>query len=123
MRILTLTPRHPARRGTVVVLVAVCLTVIISVVALTLDGGTLLNDRRQAQAVADAAALAAACDLYNNYYTNNGTDPSHTARDSALATAAANGYANDGVVSKVDVHIPPTSGPFTGMAAYAEVIV
>jgi hypothetical protein len=123
MRIMTVTPRHSVRRGNVVVLTAVCLTVIMSVVALTLDGGTLLNDRRQAQAVADAAALAAASDLYYNFYTNNGTDPNHTARDSALATAAANGFANDGTVTSVQVNIPPLYGPFAGMAEYAEVIV
>src|SRR5262249_2139347 len=34
-----------------------------------------------------------------------------------------NGYANDGVDSKVTVNIPPASGPFTGMVGHVEVII
>src|SRR6202043_2404712 len=37
--------------------------------------------------------------------------------------AAGNGYANDGVTYTVTVNIPPTSGPYTGQAGYAEVFV
>jgi Flp pilus assembly protein TadG len=115
-------PRTP-RRGVIAVLVAVSLLAILGVVALVLDGGVLMAERRHAQEVADAAALAAACDLYANYSTNNGLDPSGTAKASALATAAADGYANDGTTSTVTVHIPPTSGDYVGKAGYAEVLV
>ena len=113
------------RRGAVVVLVAVLLIVIISVVAIAWDAGLLLDNRRSVQAAADAAALAAADELFENYGTNNGVDPapSYPAQASALATAAANGYSNDGVTSVVTVNIPPTSGNFVGKAGYAEVIV
>jgi len=48
------------RRGIVLVLVAVCLAVILAFVAIAIDGGNLLEQRRQVQATADAAALAAA---------------------------------------------------------------
>src|SRR5947209_8142171 len=85
-----------SRRGTVVALVAICLTIILGVLALALDGGTMFAERRHAQAAADAAAMAAACDLYYNYWTNNGKDPSGTAAKSATDTAAANGYTSDG---------------------------
>src|SRR5207245_2293908 len=104
-------------------LVAISLTAIIGVVAIALDAGLLLDNRRAAQAAADAAALAAADDLFVNYGTNNGLDPHNDAQNSALATAAANGFNNDGVTSVVSVSIPPASGPFKGKAGYAEVIV
>jgi hypothetical protein len=83
----------------------------------------MFAERRHAQAVADAAALAAACDLYENHWTNNGEDPKGTGKASAEATAKENGYANDGVTSKVQVTIKPTSGPHKGKRSYAEVVV
>src|ERR1700687_1395550 len=104
------------RRGAIVLFVAVCLTVLLGVVAIALDGGVLLTERRPAQATADAAALAAASDLYKNFGTNGGRDCSRTAKASPLSTAAANGYANDGTVSVVTVNIPPSSGDYSGKA-------
>src|SRR5262245_49405023 len=89
------------RRGAVAVLLAVSMIALLSVVALSLDGGSLLSERRHAQATADAAAMAAASDLYENFWTNNGLDPGGTAKASALQTAKANGYTNDGVTSIV----------------------
>ncbi len=52
------------RRGTVAVLVALLLPVIIGVAALSLDGGMLFLQRRQAQSIADAAALGGAYAMY-----------------------------------------------------------
>ncbi len=118
---------NPARqrRAAVVVLVAVCLTVLLSIVAIAIDGGQLLDERRHAQAVADAAAMSAAIDLYDNYWANSGTDPEGSAAASARATAAANGYANDGTNSIVTVNIPPQSGDYAApqYSGYVEVIV
>ena len=111
------------RRGTIIILVTISMVVIFGVVAIALDGGLLLDDHRQVQTAADAAALAAANDLFSNYGPNKGLDPSGTAKASALSNAAANGYSNDGVTSAVTVNIPPTSGNFVGKAGYAEVIV
>lgn len=95
----------------------------LGVAAISLDGGLMLDQRRRLQAAADAAALAAADDLYNNYRLNNGLDPSGAAKACALTTAAANGYGNDGVASVVTVNVPPTSGIAAGKPGYAEVIV
>ncbi len=53
------------RRAMVAVLVAVLLPVVVGTMALALDGGLLYLQRRQAQSVADAAALAGAYQLYN----------------------------------------------------------
>jgi len=111
------------RRGIVSVLVAVSLLAIFGVVAIALDGGLLLDNHRRVQSAADAAALAAADDLFSNYGSNTGLDPSGTAKASALLTAAANGFNNDGATSVVTVNIPPKSGNFVGKAGYAEVIV
>jgi hypothetical protein len=109
--------RKTRRPGVVLFWLVVSLTVIVGIVALTLDGGRLLDERRNVQSAADAAALAAGADLYANYTTNQGLDPNGTA--AAAAQAAANGYP----ASDVTVHIPPQSGTFAGKAGYVEVLV
>jgi hypothetical protein len=97
---------------------ALCMTVLIGMLAICLDGGVLLAERQHAQATADAAAMAAAADLFKNWNTNLGSDPNGTAKTSATTIAAANGYS-----TAPTVNIPPTSGTFSGVAGYAEVIV
>jgi Putative Flp pilus-assembly TadE/G-like len=117
------------RRGSVSGFVAISLTLLVAIVAIALDGGILLSERRHAQAVADAAALAAASDLYLG---NSAT----TAQQSALTTAAANGYTNDGVSSVITPNLtddggnpvhgiwsPPISGDHVGDPNYVEVVV
>jgi hypothetical protein len=116
------------RRGSVAILVAVLLIVILGMAALVLDGGLLLDNRRQVQSAADAAALAAATQLFVNYpaieASNYKTyDPNGSAAAAAQTSATANGFTNDGVNSTVTVNIPPQNGPFVGKAAYAEVII
>src|SRR5260370_10787793 len=111
------------RRGAVIPIVALCLLTLLGILAIALDGGILLSERRHAQAVADAAALAAACSLYQNYAADKGLDPNGTAAKNALAYAAAGGYSNDGTQSPVTSNIPPTSGDYVGKARYADVVV
>jgi hypothetical protein len=111
------------RCGAVAVVVAVSLTAMLAIVAIVLDGGLLMDDRWHAQAAADAAALAASGDLYANYQSNLGLDLSGTAAKSALTTAKANGYNNDGITNTVTVNIPPLSGDHVGAPGYAEVII
>ena len=53
------------RRGTSAVVVAISLPILVGVAALSLDGGLLLVQRRQAQSAADGAALAGAYALSN----------------------------------------------------------
>ncbi len=114
--------RQP-RRGAVAVFIVICLTMLMAFVAISLDGGMLLLERRHAQMTADAAAMAAASVMYNNYPTYSGVGPSPDVTNAALAVASANGYSNDGVTSTVTVHNPPVSGPYKGQAGYVEVIV
>ena len=113
----------PRRRGIVAVFVAVCLVALLSVAALSVDGGMMFLELRRARATSDAAAMAAACDLFKNYPSNLGKDPAGTAKSSALAVASSNGYTNDGTTSTVTVNIPPASGIYKGLDSYAEVIV
>jgi Flp pilus assembly protein TadG len=101
----------------VTLLAAFCLTVLVSFVAIAIDGGLLMDVRQKAQSAADAAALAAAEDLYLNTVANKGLDPAGTAAAAANASATSNGFPNP------TVNIPPLSGPFAGQAGYAEVIV
>jgi len=103
-------------------MVALSLVVILGAVAFSVDGGRMLAQRRNVQAATDAAALAAAADLYNNYWTNNGLDPSHTARDAAIAAATANGFTNGGNTT-VTINIPPSTGAYAGKSGYAEVLI
>jgi Flp pilus assembly protein TadG len=107
------------RRGTVVVLVALCLVVLLGFTAIAIDGGLLLHDRRTVQAVADAAALAAADNLYYNYQSGQGLDPTGSAAQTALAVVKDNGLSQ----ASVQVNIPPLSGIATGKPGYAEVII
>ena len=76
--------RSVARRGTVAVLVALLLPVIIGVTALGLDGGLLLVQRRQAQSIADSAALAGAYAMY-------GGSTFDTAKTAAISVGTQNG--------------------------------
>lgn len=111
------------RRGAVAPFIAVCLLVLIGVMAITLDGGLLMYQRQRTRTTADAAALAAAETLYLNYVRNGGVDADGRARQAALAVAAAAGYANDNVNSVVTLNIPPLSGAFVGKSGYAEVVL
>src|SRR5262245_27550974 len=111
------TKRRPLRKGAIVVLVACCLSIILAFVAIAIDGGGLLEQRRKAQATADAAALAAAEDLFRNYPQFKGLDGTGSAVSRALAIADANGFSNDGTTSIVEVRVSPqvyAGGPKAG---------
>lgn len=111
------------RRGISLVLVVVSMVALLGVVAISLEGGLLLSERRTAQATADAAAQSAAADLYYHHYVNFGLDPAGSAKESGLAAAKLNGYHNDGTNTKVQINIPPLSGPHLGKPSYVEVVV
>jgi hypothetical protein len=117
------------RGGKVVVLIALSLTLIIGALAFTIDGGLMLDYKRKVQAAADAAALAAATDLYDNYSTYAGVDTGGSGLTSARDTASANGFNNDGVTNSVTVTFSPNNyqgGSSAGTAipaGYVEVII
>jgi hypothetical protein len=82
---------------------------VVGVAALVLDGGMVLAEWRHAQAAADAAALAAATEL---------------AQGNSPSTGASNvGQANGYTAGEIACNSPPSSGPFSGVSGYAEVII
>jgi len=91
--------------------------VLLTFVAIAIDGGLLMDRHREAQKTADAAAMAAAEKLFANWMTYQGKDTNGKAADAARDVATQNGYPN------VTVHIPPETGPFAGKDGYAEVLV
>src|SRR5262245_37789512 len=111
------------RKGVVAVFVAFILTGLVGVVAISLDGGVLHLQLRKSRATADASAMAAACELFRYYPTDQGADSHGIASAAAFQVASGNGYTNDGETSTVVVNIPPASGPYANKAGYAEVIV
>src|SRR5205823_134514 len=111
-----------ARRGVVVVLVSLALLGLVGVAAITVDGGLLYLHLRSTRTAADAAAMAAACELFKNYPNDAGRDPRGTAQTAAQQVASSNGYGSDSS-STVTVNIPPVSGPYAGQASYAEVLI
>jgi Flp pilus assembly protein TadG len=111
------------RHGAIVPLVAILLTVVIGFTAIVIDGAMLFADRRRVCAAADAAALAAAIELFTNDQYAKGLDTNGTAAASARQTAKDNGF-EDGVNNvTVTVNIPPLSGPYMALPGYAEVII
>src|SRR5260370_5775472 len=106
--------QRPTRKGIVAAFVAISMIFVLGMAAITLDGGGLVDRRRQAQAAADAAAMAGACVMYQEFPTMHGQNTKQDVQTAAYALAAANGFANDRVQSSVTVNIPPKSGIYTG---------
>lgn len=102
-------PLHPERpridrsdRGQTIVTFALFLVLLVGFVALSIDVGHLLSERRAAQNAADAAALAAGKLLSQN-------EPAATVRNAAVAYATLNGFADDGSTTTVDVGFPKSN--------------
>lgn len=103
-----------ARPGTVLVLFAIVLVVLLGITGLVLDLGMMMASRRQAQNAADSAALAAAMELMR------GGTPA-TARAAALAYVQTYNGLTDAATT---VNIPPApGGPHAGDPHFAEVIL
>jgi Flp pilus assembly protein TadG len=115
-----LTRRPPdAERGQMIVLFTLVLFVLIATAGLLVDGGMAQETRRQAQAAADTAALAAA----------QAIGAGASGSTAAASISAANGFPAtttncSGVsVAGVTVNNPPTSGTYAGNPSYVEIVV
>jgi hypothetical protein len=115
--------RTPARdrRGTVAVFVALALTGIVGVTAIAVDGGYLRDKKNQVQAAVDAAAMAGASRLYEEYPTNLGADPQNHAYNSAMSAFNKNGYSTSDGQSTISISVPPTTGIYAGLNGFIEV--
>jgi len=100
--------RRRGDRGSIAVVAALTLTVLIGMAALVVDGGYVAMRRRALQGVADAAALAGGFSL----------PTSATAISQAKAIATANGYTNGTNGFTVTVN-----SPYSGDAQRIEVII
>src|SRR6202011_3930085 len=103
--------------GQVLVLTALCMTILLGFLAFATDVGTLLYDKRVIQSAADSAAMAGASEI--NYAAVDGTTVSATAK----AAAAQNGFTDGSSGATVSVHNGPSNGPYTGNPSYVEVII
>jgi Flp pilus assembly protein TadG len=102
----------PNRSGKTLVMFALLLPLLLGMVGLALDSGLLLATYRQTQNAADAAATAAALDVYNN--------------SSSTAVATGKTYVtsyNNMSGATVSINIGPSTGPHAGVNTYAEAIV
>jgi Flp pilus assembly protein TadG len=112
------------RNGSATVWLAISLVAVVGILALGMDGGRMMEERRRAQAAADAAALAGAKQGYDQLHQSPSRVPSNTniiqAANQSLSDA---GYVNDGISATLAVNVAPRSGQFKGNAAYVEVIV
>jgi len=104
--------------GQAIVMVALSSMTMLFAVGLAIDAGQLFSARRTMQEAADAGAYAAAVVLYQG-----GTVAQ--ARAAAIGDIQRNAYVHggDGGLTNVIVNTPPASGPYTGYATYAEVII
>ena len=105
---------HKSQRGQALIVVVLAIVGLAGMAGLVIDGGNAFLDRRNAQNAADSAALAAALSR---------TRGGQNLRASALASAAQNGYDNNGSSNIVEFHNPPIEGPNAGDVEYVQVTI
>lgn len=109
----TKTTKRPSESGQAIVFVVLAIVGLLSASALAIDGTSAYIDSRRADTAASAAALTAALTRIEG----------GNWRAAALATAAANGYDNNGETNIVELNTPPIAGPYAGNSEYIEVII
>ena len=105
--------KNRSERGQALIIIALAFVALVGIAGLVIDGGRGFSDRQRAQNAVDAAALASA------YARINGG----SVVDAAMASAAQNGYNNDGVRNIISLYTPPERGPHAGDIEYIEVII
>lgn len=101
-----------ADSGQVLIIFAVASLVLVGFVALSIDTGFLMAERRQTQSAADAAAMAAAKSLIDGKTSE------------ITVSAQSYGAANAGVpAGSVTVNWPPATGPYAGNDKYVQVTI
>ena len=105
-----------SEEGQMAVLSALSITLLLGFVAMALDVSLLFRARRNAQIAADSGATAAVM----NYHYNQSTALAKTAGK----TASSNNGITDGTNgATVVINMPPSMGPNTGQATFAEALV
>ncbi len=91
-------PKHKLEFGQVIPLVVLMMFAIIAMVALILDGGTIMSNRRTAQAAADAGALAGAKQLCLGNPSRAISDGKYYAELNGAATPVADPTISGGMI-------------------------
>lgn len=102
--------------GQTLIFVALSMTLILGVVGMATDVGTLLHDKRNLQITADSAAIAGAVQENINPAAAN-------VQAAGQRAATQNGITNGSNGAVVTINTPPASGPHAGAAGYVEAIV
>ena len=103
--------RSPSR-GQVLVLLVILLPALAGIVGLLVDGGLLLNGARELQHATDSAATATALE-------NLRDGDSFALQTTALDYVQQHNLLGD---ASVQLHVPPTQGPYAGDADFVELI-
>src|SRR5262249_1211748 len=98
------------RRGNTLVLTSICMTGILGMTALAIDGTNEMAMRRQAQECCDAGALTA-CIKLASLNASSGT-PTTTNLTAAANLSLSNNNYTSGTNCTVTVNWPPKSGSF-----------
>lgn len=117
--------------GQTLVLAAVCMTVLVGILSLSIDAGMLRYKKRQMQEVADASALAGALEIS----ACAGTSNCNSMQTAAKAALTENGFTGSlltncatrtGTKLEITLNNPPcaiSSDPNTGSINYVETVV
>ena len=106
--------KNSNRRGAVLLLIAISMIALMGIMVMALDGGLLQRQRRIAQLAADAAAKAAAIEIYR--------DRTDSVVASAVSEATRNGFTN-GVGGRVVIVTYPSTEPGFSGNQYVQVQV
>ncbi len=101
--------------GQAILLIVFSIIGVIGFVALAVDGGRTLLERRAVQNAVDSAALGAALARVR--------DPQGEWAEKGYAIARQNGYEGDGKNNGVVIYSPPISGKYAGDIEYIQVII
>ncbi len=100
------------QRGAVLVIVAICLPIFLGMAALAIDVGSFYQAERQAQAAADAGALAGAADLPGTFSTAQSDATSYVSKNFPAATAVVT--QPTGTTNEVQVTVSASTPSFFG---------
>lgn len=102
--------------GNVLVIVALCATVMLGFAGMGLDVGLLYRTRQKVQSAADAGAIAAAISTLYGGSTAN-------AQSAAYAATAENGYTNGALIGGQAISVTLSTVSFNGASGYSQVVV
>lgn len=108
---------NKSESGQALILIVFAIIGLIGMTGLTVDGGIVFSDKRNAQNAADTAALAAGRMMIRSDGDWN------VSQAAGFDLAANNGYDNNGTTNIVEVVWPPTLGLYAGDDEYVQVLI